>query len=50
VAGEVQVGGPWITASYYLVIADVPTTSVGKFDKKVVRNQYADEELDVQRL
>ena len=28
----------------------VPKTSVGKFDKKVLRKQYADGQLDVQVL
>jgi fatty-acyl-CoA synthase len=28
----------------------VPKTSVGKFDKKVLRAQYADEKLDVTHL
>jgi fatty-acyl-CoA synthase len=28
----------------------VPKTSVGKFDKKVLRRQYADGKLDVTRL
>jgi fatty-acyl-CoA synthase len=28
----------------------VPKTSVGKFDKKVIRKSYADGELDVTRF
>jgi acyl-CoA synthetase (AMP-forming)/AMP-acid ligase II len=29
---------------------EVPKTSVGNFDRKVLRKQYADGELDVQEL
>jgi fatty-acyl-CoA synthase len=32
------------------VIATVPKTSVGKFDKKALRRAYADGELDVTTL
>ena len=32
------------------VIEAVPKTSVGKFDKKVLRKQYADGELEVVTL
>jgi fatty-acyl-CoA synthase len=32
------------------VITAVPKTSVGKFDKKVLRKQYAEGELDITRL
>ena len=28
-------------------MSEVPKTSVGKFDKKVIRKRYADGELDV---
>ena len=31
-------------------IDEVPKTSVGKFDKKVIRRRYADGALDVQTL
>jgi fatty-acyl-CoA synthase len=34
----------------WAVIESVPKTSVGKFDKKVLRKQYADGELAVVTL
>ena len=34
----------------WAVIDEVPKTSVGKFDKKVLRKQYAAGELEVQTL
>lgn len=38
----------WIPESFAFV-AEVPKTSVGKFDKKVLRQQLTDGELSVQR-
>ncbi|GAA1359064.1 long-chain fatty acid--CoA ligase [Streptomyces beijiangensis] len=40
----------WQLPERWTVIASVPKTSVGKFDKKVIRRQYADGELDVTEL
>ncbi|MER6049701.1 long-chain fatty acid--CoA ligase [Streptomyces sp. BHT-5-2] len=40
----------WQLPERWAVIPSVPKTSVGKFDKKVLRRQYADGELDVTRL
>ncbi|MDX3855740.1 long-chain fatty acid--CoA ligase [Streptomyces sp. AK02-01A] len=40
----------WQLPERWAVVAAVPKTSVGKFDKKVIRKQYADGELDVTRL
>jgi fatty-acyl-CoA synthase len=40
----------WQLPERWAFIAQVPKTSVGKFDKKVVRSQYADGDLDVQTL
>ncbi|MGP3924586.1 long-chain fatty acid--CoA ligase [Streptomyces sp. 8N616] len=37
----------WQLPERWAVIPAVPKTSVGKFDKKVLRRQYADGELDV---
>jgi fatty-acyl-CoA synthase len=37
----------WQLPSSWAFIDEVPKTSVGKFDKKVLRKQYADGELDV---
>ena len=34
----------------WTIIESVPKTSVGKFDKKVLRKQYAQGELDVTKL
>ena len=36
-------------ARRWAFIDEVPRTSVGKFDKKVIRKRYADDELDVKR-
>ena len=41
-SGGCRSGGPFID--------EVPKTSVGKFDKKVLRKAYADGELDVTTL
>ncbi|MFF3618129.1 long-chain fatty acid--CoA ligase [Streptomyces sp. NPDC002467] len=40
----------WQLPERWTVITEVPKTSVGKFDKKVIRRQYADGELDVTKL
>ncbi|MFE2327317.1 long-chain fatty acid--CoA ligase [Streptomyces sp. NPDC059385] len=40
----------WQLPERWTVITEVPKTSVGKFDKKVIRKQYADGELDVTKL
>ncbi|MEV0090616.1 long-chain fatty acid--CoA ligase [Streptomyces sp. NPDC050738] len=40
----------WQLPERWTVIASVPKTSVGKFDKKVIRKQYADGDLDVTQL
>ncbi|MEU7281274.1 long-chain fatty acid--CoA ligase [Streptomyces sp. NPDC045431] len=40
----------WQLPERWAVVPAVPKTSVGKFDKKVIRRQYADGELDVTRL
>ncbi|MEU1119040.1 MULTISPECIES: long-chain fatty acid--CoA ligase [unclassified Streptomyces] len=40
----------WQLPERWAVIPAVPKTSVGKFDKKVLRRQYAAGELDVTRL
>ncbi|MFF0446020.1 long-chain fatty acid--CoA ligase [Streptomyces sp. NPDC004609] len=40
----------WQLPERWAVIPAVPKTSVGKFDKKVIRRQYADGELDVSEL
>jgi fatty-acyl-CoA synthase len=40
----------WWLPERWTVIDEVPKTSVGKFDKKVLRKQYADGDLDVQTL
>ncbi|WP_447038656.1 long-chain fatty acid--CoA ligase [Streptomyces sp. DSM 118878] len=40
----------WQLPERWATIAAVPKTSVGKFDKKVLRRQYADGELDVTQL
>ena len=37
----------WQLPDRWAFISEVPKTSVGKFDKKVIRKQYADGELDV---
>lgn len=40
----------WQLPERWTVIAAVPKTSVGKFDKKVIRRQYAEGELDITQL
>ncbi|HOF64104.1 MAG TPA: AMP-binding protein, partial [Dermatophilaceae bacterium] len=40
----------WMLPERWAVIDEVPKTSVGKFDKKVLRKQYAAGELEVQTL
>ncbi|MEV8153935.1 long-chain fatty acid--CoA ligase [Streptomyces fradiae] len=40
----------WQLPERWAVIPAVPKTSVGKFDKKVIRRQYAEGELDVTQL
>ncbi|MFE4262907.1 long-chain fatty acid--CoA ligase [Streptomyces sp. NPDC056883] len=40
----------WQLPERWAIVEAVPKTSVGKFDKKVIRKQYADGVLDVTRL
>jgi fatty-acyl-CoA synthase len=40
----------WWLPERWSFITEVPKTSVGKFDKKVLRRQYADGELTVTEL
>ena len=40
----------WQVPERWAFIDEVPKTSVGKFDKKVLRKRYADGELDVKQL
>ncbi|WKX71661.1 long-chain fatty acid--CoA ligase [Streptomyces sp. XD-27] len=40
----------WQLPERWALIPSVPKTSVGKFDKKVIRRQYADGELEVTRV
>jgi fatty-acyl-CoA synthase len=40
----------WWLPERWAFIDSVPKTSVGKFDKKVLRRQYADRELAVEQL
>ncbi len=40
----------WQLPERWTFIDEVPKTSVGKFDKKVLRKQYADGDLDVETL
>ncbi len=40
----------WQLPERWAFVAEVPKTSVGKFDKKVLRKQYADGKLDVEVL
>lgn len=40
----------WQLPERWTVIESVPKTSVGKFDKKVLRRQYAEGTLDITRL
>ncbi len=39
----------WWLPERWSIVDDIPKTSVGKFDKKVLRKRYADGELDVIR-
>ncbi|MGW1147136.1 long-chain fatty acid--CoA ligase [Streptomyces sp. NPDC002454] len=41
---------PWQLPERWTLVQAVPKTSVGKFDKKVIRKQYADGTLDVTRI
>ncbi|RFU82892.1 fatty acid--CoA ligase [Streptomyces triticagri] len=40
----------WQLPERWAIIPAVPKTSVGKFDKKVIRRQYADGDLDVEQV
>ncbi|WTW96061.1 long-chain fatty acid--CoA ligase [Streptomycetaceae bacterium NBC_01309] len=40
----------WQVPERWSLVESVPKTSVGKFDKKVIRRQYGDDELDVVKL
>jgi fatty-acyl-CoA synthase len=40
----------WQLPERWTFISEVPKTSVGKFDKKVLRAQYADGDLVVEEL
>ncbi|MGW0134868.1 long-chain fatty acid--CoA ligase [Streptomyces sp. NPDC003299] len=40
----------WQLPERWTIVETVPKTSVGKFDKKVIRRKYAEGELDVTRL
>ena len=40
----------WWLPERFAFIEAVPRTSVGKFDKKILRKQYADAELTVQQV
>ncbi len=40
----------WQVPEHWVIVDEVPKTSVGKFDKKVIRAQYADGDLDVTTL
>ncbi|MCX4549437.1 long-chain fatty acid--CoA ligase [Streptomyces sp. NBC_01387] len=40
----------WQLPERWAIVPSVPKTSVGKFDKKVLRKQYADGELDTTQL
>ena len=48
-AGECKIA-KWQLPERWTIIESVPKTSVGKFDKKVLRRQYAAGELDVTRI
>ncbi|MGW3651309.1 long-chain fatty acid--CoA ligase [Streptomyces sp. NPDC000878] len=48
-AGEGKIA-KWQLPERWTIIESVPKTSVGKFDKKVLRKQYAQGELDVTKL
>ena len=45
-----RAGRALAAAGAWSFIDEVPKTSVGKFDKKVIRRRYADGALDVQTL
>ena len=40
----------WQLPERWTIIEAVPKTSVGKFDKKVLRKKYAEGDLDVTKL
>ena len=40
----------WQVPERWTIISEVPKTSVGKFDKKVLRAEYADGALEVDEL
>ena len=40
----------WQLPERWTVVAEVPKTSVGKFDKKMLRHRHAEGELDVHEL
>lgn len=40
----------WQLPERWTIIESVPKTSVGKFDKKVLRRQYAEGSLDVTQI
>ncbi|WP_055695750.1 long-chain fatty acid--CoA ligase [Streptomyces prasinopilosus] len=48
-AGEGRIA-KWQLPERWTVIESVPKTSVGKFDKKVLRRQYAEGALDITRI
>jgi fatty-acyl-CoA synthase len=37
----------WWLPERWTFVDEVPKTSVGKFDKKLIRSRYADQEYDV---
>ena len=39
----------WQLPDSWAFIDEVPRTSVGKFDKKVIRKRYADDEITVEK-
>ena len=47
--GDADPGATWWLPDAFAFIDEVPKTSVGKFDKKVLRRQLAEGELAVQR-
>jgi fatty-acyl-CoA synthase len=38
----------WQLPDHWSFVTEVPKTSVGKFDKKLIRQRYADGDLDLQ--
>ena len=40
----------WQIPENWVFISEVPKTTVGKFDKKVLRGRYQDGDLDVLRI